>query len=589
MIFTPYNFFYFITIFTIAITGGTYLLFSYFRNRLLILNVLLFYMCGIIVGTEYYLQQVDAFFLADQIYIFHNLTVIVYGTCLWTCLWFYIKPFRGFKLEKTLNYCYLFGLIIPFLLLGLYGFYNGILYYLNPEKIGGYWQSTVNADHILTRIFLFYTMILMNVIAVVLFLIAIIRDRKDTLRLCLLLVFRILAPILHFTVVISVTEGKWIIPSISLISIVECIITTWFVSNYRLFNDNIKAANLDLLNSISDLAISTDTNFLITNANNLAESLLNIQQGNTIMTLMAKNSSMTFQQINYKMNRLIQEKNKKFELSIIDKKEEERLFEIKTALLKRNEQIKGYTFLLTDLSETRKKERELKSLHDTKDRLFAIIGHDLRKPALAFRGISKKVNYLIKKQEFERLYTFGTQIEKMAFSMNNLLDNLLSWALQQRKVLPYNPITMNVKESISEIYQLFQQTADDKGIELEMNIDSSCAIFFDLNSFNTIIRNLVENAIKYTPVGGTIEISTTKEDGEVLLRIADTGIGMDQDMIDNIFLLNQNKSRDGTNGEQGTGLGLTLVRDLVELNKGTIKVESRWNGGTTFELFLIAV
>jgi len=220
-------------------------------------------------------------------------------------------------------------------------------------------------------------MIVTNVIVVLLFLVAIIRNKKDRFRLSLLLFFRIIAPILHYTSVITVSEGKWIIPTIGLISLVECIITTWFVSNYRLFNDNLEAATSDLLNSISDLAISTGMNLLITNANDQAKSLLAIEQGNSIVGLMAKNSSLTFQQINEKM-----------------------------ALLKKSEQVEGYTFLMTDLSETRKKERELTSLHETKDRLFAIIGHDLRRPTLAFRGISKKVNYLIKKQEFERLICY---------------------------------------------------------------------------------------------------------------------------------------------------------------------------------------
>jgi len=221
MIFAPYNFFYFIILFTISIFGGTYLLFSYFRNRLLILNVLFFYICGALVCSEYYIQQVDSFSLVNQIYIFHNLLAIVFGTCLWACLWFYIRPFRGFKIEKTLDSFYLYGFIIPLLLIGLYGFYNGIFYYINPEKIGGYWQATVNSDHILSKLFLFNSMITANVIAVALFLVAIIRDKKDTLRLSLLLIFRIAAPILHYTIVITVTEGKWIIPGIGLICLVE--------------------------------------------------------------------------------------------------------------------------------------------------------------------------------------------------------------------------------------------------------------------------------------------------------------------------------------------------------------------------------
>ena len=244
--------------------------------------------------------------------------------------------------------------------------------------------------------------------------------------------------------------------------------------------------------------------------------------------------------------------------------------------------------MLTDLSEIRKKEKELETLHETKDRLFAIIGHDLRKPALAFRGISKKVNYLIKQNQLERLYKFGGHIEKMAFAMNNLLDNVLNWALQQRAMLPYNPVIVNIKENIDDSFQLFRQIADDKGVTLTLDIDENYTIFFDSNAFNTIIRNLLDNAIKYTPLGGTVSLSADRQEGGILLKIADTGIGMEQDTINDIFLLKKNKSIVGTNGEEGNGLGLILVRDLIALNKGTIKVISRWNGGTTFEIFLPA-
>ena len=88
----------------------------------------------------------------------------------------------------------------------------------------------------------------------------------------------------------------------------------------------------------------------------------------------------------------------------------------------------------------------------TKDRLFAIISHDLRKPALAFRGVSKKVNFLIQQQEFDTLNKFGENIEKAAFSLNSLLDNLLNWALSQRNVLPYQPVPLNIAQETEEIY-----------------------------------------------------------------------------------------------------------------------------------------
>jgi len=478
--------------------------------------------------------------------------------------------------------------LIPFLLFCIYGLYNEILFYLHPEKIDGYWQATINEDHIMSKVYQFHTMIAFNMMTAVLLLIPIIRDKKNILRLSLLFIFRILAPIFYFTTLTTVSEGKWTIPGIALIGVVDSFITTWFVSDYRLFNSSIKAANSDLLNSISDLAISTDKNLLMTNANDQVNSLLNVQQGNSIIAIMAKNSALTFQQLNKSIQQLIRGEKENFEITMIDKKEKEHLFDIKVSRLKRNDQIQGYTFLMTDLSEIHKKEKELQLLHETKDRLFAIIGRDLRKPALAFRGISKKVNFLIKKQEFERLSKFGMHIEQLSLSMNNLLDNLLSWALQQRNSLPYHPEKINIKAIISDIYGLFQPIADDKEIELVMNIDESSTIFYDSKSFYTIFRNLVDNALKYTPIGGVITINSTEQVNGLMLKVVDTGIGMNPDMIDTIFHSNKNNSRAGIDGEQGTGLGLglILIRDLITLQKGTIHVESHWNEGTTFEIFL---
>ena len=140
--------------------------------------------------------------------------------------------------------------------------------------------------------------------------------------------------------------------------------------------------------------------------------------------------------------------------------------------------------MLTDLTEIREKEKELEQSNITKDQLFAIIGHDLRKPALAFRGISKKVNFLIQQKEFDTLNKLGKNLEQAAFSLNSLLDNLLNWALKQRDVLPYDPKPVNVQEATEEIFQLFEQIADEKGVHLKLNITESIPCFFRPKCFS---------------------------------------------------------------------------------------------------------
>ena len=228
--------------------------------------------------------------------------------------------------------------------------------------------------------------------------------------------------------------------------------------------------------------------------------------------------------------------------------------------------------------------QKLEQLNTTKDQLFAIISHDLRKPALAFRGISQKVRFLLKKQEFDTLNKYGSSLEMAANSLNGLLDNLLKWALQQRDMLPYQPISINLAEVTEEIMELFEQIAADKNIVLKTNIPEITTAFVDPNAYATIIRNLIDNAIKFTPEGGTIELEVSEQASNVFLKVKDSGVGITKEKITKIFDLQKHKSTQGTAGEHGTGLGLSVVKDLVLLNKGSINVQSQSQKGTTFEL-----
>lgn len=235
-------------------------------------------------------------------------------------------------------------------------------------------------------------------------------------------------------------------------------------------------------------------------------------------------------------------------------------------------------------------KEKLEQLNTTKDRIFAIIGHDLRKPAASFRGISKKVKYLLKKQDFETLDKLGNQIEQNALSLNKLTDNLLNWALTQRNVMPYNPIEVNVSDITADIKTIFETPAQEKNIRVVSNIDSAMMVFADPNALSTILTNLVDNAIKYTPKGGLVRIDALEENNrQIKIRVSDSGIGMEKDKINDVFLLQKNKSEKGTAGEKGTGLGLHLVKELVELNKGVINAISEIGKGTSFEVLLPAL
>ncbi len=237
--------------------------------------------------------------------------------------------------------------------------------------------------------------------------------------------------------------------------------------------------------------------------------------------------------------------------------------------------------LLSDISIQKK---ELEKLNVTKDRIFGIIGHDLRKPVIAFRGIAGKINYLLKKEDFVTLKKLGEGIERDALGLNALTDNLLNWALSQKNALPFRPEEIELEHVVDEIFLTLGRLASDKSLELISTIQPKTIIVVDRSSFVTIIRNIVDNAIKFTPENGTITISSCPSDFGLDILIQDTGVGIPQDKINHIFLLQKDKTTEGTSGEKGTGLGLHLVKEMVELNKGNIHVTSREGEGTTFIL-----
>jgi len=230
--------------------------------------------------------------------------------------------------------------------------------------------------------------------------------------------------------------------------------------------------------------------------------------------------------------------------------------------------------------------RQLEQLNLTKDRIFAIIGHDLRRPALAFRGITEKVNYLLRKQDFDTLHALGRQIEQDAQALHQLTDNLLAWALTQKNVLPYNPVVLSVKRECEEALALFQSVADNKNIAFDVRIPADQTVHADKNTLQTMLRNLLDNAVKFSPPGSTVTLSTVESEAGVTVSISNPGTGIPGEKLRDIFLLQKDKSEPGTAGEKGIGLGLHLVHELVQLNRGRIEILSRPDADTEVRLTL---
>ncbi len=230
--------------------------------------------------------------------------------------------------------------------------------------------------------------------------------------------------------------------------------------------------------------------------------------------------------------------------------------------------------------------KELSQLNATKDRLFAIISHDLRSEISAFTSLGKIFNFHLGKGNLERLQELSTQVNRSANNLSTLLDNLLQWSVSQLEGISLNPQPLNLRQQTEEVIGLFEQHAQAKGIALENETEPDLQAIADENSLQLILRNLVSNALKFTDEGGVVRISSTQQNGQVRLSVTDTGLGIPADKINTLFTLNRQGSSKGTDGERGTGLGLALTKEFVERNGGGVTIESEVGKGTVCNITL---
>tara|TARA_R110002049_G_scaffold85844_1_gene218250 strand:+ start:1719 stop:3014 length:1296 start_codon:yes stop_codon:yes gene_type:complete len=228
---------------------------------------------------------------------------------------------------------------------------------------------------------------------------------------------------------------------------------------------------------------------------------------------------------------------------------------------------------------------ELESLNKTKDRLFSIIGHDLRSPVTALEGIAELFEYYNSEGKQHKLIELGPRISFAAKNVNLLLDNLLNWSLGQQDGLQCAPQQIDLHPLITEVHQLFTDFIDSKSIHFSQSVDNKATVFADYNMIFSVLRNVISNSIKFTPSGGQIEVFTLDVEDKVQITIKDTGIGISKEKIETLFLLQENKSTLGTDRERGTGLGLVLVNEFMLLNNGSIHIDSS-KAGTSIQLLL---
>ncbi len=231
-------------------------------------------------------------------------------------------------------------------------------------------------------------------------------------------------------------------------------------------------------------------------------------------------------------------------------------------------------------------EKELEKLISTKDRFISILGHDLKNPFNSILGFSDLLLSDFNNLERERIFKYVKLINQSSQETYNLLNNLLEWSKSQQKQVPFNPQYEYLDNIILEIHQSLNNSAISKHIKIKIDTDEIIEMEIDKEMIKTVLRNMVSNAIKFTPEKGIINISAHKLSDSAIIKIMDTGIGMDKELVQSLFHINKTRSIRGTNGEKGTGFGLLLCKELVEEHKGKIDVQSEVGKGSSFIITL---
>ena len=258
------------------------------------------------------------------------------------------------------------------------------------------------------------------------------------------------------------------------------------------------------------------------------------------------------------------------------------LFIVVTVLVRRNEKIQKHLFkeLKVKTANLEEQEHELREINCTKDKLFSIIGHDLRGPIGAFQGLLKlfKDGEIGQSEFMEYIPKLRHDIDHISFTLNNLL----TWGHTQMHGAVTNPTVVSLGSVVKDNIHLLSEIAENKSIKLASQIATNTMVWSDSDQIDIVVRNLISNALKFTPENGMVTVSAQEKDQNWQVSVRDTGIGMDEKTVQKVFAVNANHTTYGTNNEKGTGLGLSLCREMVEKNGGTIWVESLLRKGSTF-------
>lgn len=230
--------------------------------------------------------------------------------------------------------------------------------------------------------------------------------------------------------------------------------------------------------------------------------------------------------------------------------------------------------------------QQLAAVNQSKDKIMGIVAHDLRSPLSTLSSLSILGRDMIAESSVEEIEELFGHIKTTSDNLNAMVGNLLNWAVSLDGNLSVVPSTITLHEVCLKVIELYQDKAKAKSISLPVKVALSVEVYADFNSVFTVLRNVLNNAIKFTPNGGTVVMTAFVDGDYTTLSVQDNGKGMTEAQLNSLLKTERAKHTKGTDGEQGTGLGMLIVKELLALNHGSMTVSSGPDLGTTIRVKL---
>jgi signal transduction histidine kinase len=241
--------------------------------------------------------------------------------------------------------------------------------------------------------------------------------------------------------------------------------------------------------------------------------------------------------------------------------------------------------LIESKEKLNNKINELTELNAEKDKFLNILAHDLRNPFFGILGLLEITLKRSDKLDKNKILEQVEKVFKLSKNVYSLFEKLIDWGKFRSGLYNIKIEEINIKNSIYEIIDIYRDIANKKNISLEFNMKEECNLKFDNYIFSTIFRNLINNAIKFTHNEGRVEVNVQRDENFTIIIVKDNGVGMTKEKLDNLFKISYNSSSKGTTGEKGSGLGLLLVKEMIDLNKLKLEISTNLNEGSEFKVY----